>query len=346
MSGRAESKRFWRAGMLIRRLVLLLLLVCPLSLLPAKTQLKVSAATGWQSAERGGKQTLTRCGFSLKTRQALKNYFIRLQGRISPEFFGSGSDATSAFKISGSLSLERNTRQGRWLVHLTNKKFFYSLSQSQNISFDLLLGGLSFSRPAGKGRRWFAALNYWSRQNQTRPGTQVNAVQFNTGQSRQMSAVRISFRLLTEYFTVRPRYDASERRINRGWRCGPYAGWSYRKRFVFQGSLFYLYHYSLLTKKPANEWGGELVLGNVFHKRWSAFLYGRYQHISSFPRELPPSLLYAPADLENWLYGKVAFDVRRNWELFLKTGWLKDNLPATDNLLESTYAVIGVQWHK
>ncbi len=133
---------------------------------------------------------------------------------------------------------------------------------------------------------------------------------------------------------------------NNGWRFGPQINFNYLKDAVINFDYRFMFHSSSITNNPSYEQWLRLVAGKLLSERWSAFLlsdfyFRKFSLNQSGENNL--NLLYTPMDFENRIYLKVGYELNDFFELYIRTGYFKENLVSDKFSYSGWNALIGIE---
>ncbi len=326
----------------------LILFLCAVYLLPgaadAGLRVRLGLSGGPSISNRFSGQWIIRYSGQIQYKENFRSYFIRLKGRLTPEFY-LNSGENSIIKFSGTVTAGSNRSQTGWAVSLSSRKYFYRSTEFRDFSMEQFLLKTEMWRPKTPRSLWIGSMTYWSRASYSRPGARLQALLLSVGlRSFVNQNQMLSFSLQLERFMTAALYSDQTSDQNRGWRAGPVMAFNVIYPFILNGRLYVLGHYSQLSGKTSGVYGMDLVLGNVFKQKWSLFMLARFQKLHRLPAEFPSYLAYAPTEMENWLVCKLGYDLSASWEVFLRAGWMREELPEPDGPLINTHVLIGFHW--
>lgn len=147
--------------------------------------------------------------------------------------------------------------------------------------------------------------------------------------------------------TLRGQFVVTKRE-NFGWRYGPQINLNYLRKFVFNFDYRFLIHSSELTTYPSYEQWFRLAAGKMLSEEWSAFLLINYyiRKFKTSQANVESSLLYTPMNLENRIHIKIGYEINEGIELYLNSGYFKENLYKDDFSFEGWNALIGIEISK
>ena len=310
----------------------------------ANVRIRLALSGGPSVSNQFNGQIITNVSGQIRYKTRFQSYYLRIKARATPEFYLNGAES-SIFKFNGTVVVGSNLAPTGWQVSFAHRRYFYSSSAFRDFSFEQLsLTGNVWRRRTGQ-TFWLATLGYWSRVSYSRPGSRLQAAQAQAGIQINFATHRtLSCALQIERFYVSPAYSDQIADRNEGWRAGPVVNLNIRYPFVLNGSLYAAGHYSDLNGKTVPVYGLDLVLGQVFKRKWSLFMLLRWQKLTRLPEGYSPYLAYAPSELENWLALKLSYDLSPSWEIFLRAGWMRENLAELDSPLLNLHGLIGLRW--
>jgi|GEM_PF-1220562 hypothetical protein len=177
--------------------------------------------------------------------------------------------------------------------------------------------------------------------------------------SYSLSAItKIGYGIYTECFSVTGIPLSEGQQVNRtpgyagtvnqnnGWRFGPQIGFYYLKDAIVNLDYRFLIHISDLTSNFSYEQWIRLVAGKLFCDKWSLFLladlYFRKFNLNELA-ENNLNLLYNSINVDNHIYFKTGYDVSDHLEIYLRTGYFKENLVNNKYLYLGWNSILGLE---
>jgi len=320
---------------------ILLFFIANQALFAGNLYLKIASEAGIHQFENEISEPLIRLSGNLQFKQKFGQQFLKLQGRLTPEFIGLSGN-TSSLKFAGRLETGGNYAKGGWESHLRVKNYYYQLDDNNSVYFAVADFGASAFYRMQKTIFYTGKLNYLYRDLDTQPANHIDALRGAAG-LMFIGWHRTNLQLLMqiERFRISAR---NESKVNRGWRVGPAFSLSHQSKFLIRSTLRFLYHYSEIIPKPGKEFQGQIVFGKFLSPRLSLFAYLDYRLISKPKTDMPPALLYSSVNNENWYYLKLEFEPFKRFAVYAKAGYFRDVLPESQGTLSGMQGLIGISW--
>ncbi|MFO7445306.1 MAG: hypothetical protein R6W90_03025 [Ignavibacteriaceae bacterium] len=163
--------------------------------------------------------------------------------------------------------------------------------------------------------------------------------------------LRLGYGLYIEYFDIENEFSPdTESRIeilNSGYRWGPQLSLNYLQDFIFNFDYNFFIHNSDFTQAFSYEQLFRLVSGTIFLEDFSIFLlidyYKRNLKVKeNYSEGITP--LYVPMNLENRVYVKLGYDLSDLTELYIKAGYLKEDLYDNKYSFSGWHLLAGIQF--
>ncbi|MGD9900322.1 MAG: hypothetical protein AB7T22_14455, partial [Calditrichaceae bacterium] len=151
----------------------------------------------------------------------------------------------------------------------------------------------------------------------------------------------ISIEIYTENYEIQFESTGPEPARNTGWRIGP--GFSFHHKSVYYFNLSYqlILESSELSEEFSREHQIKILWGLFLSKKWSLFFYGDYRYYSDKGKDIPAELSYTPVNNENWYYIKLGYDLDIKKEIYIKTGYSKEDLIYSNRSLSGWQGLLG-----
>ena len=268
--------------------------------------------------------------------------------RIRPEFYGI-KNQLKTLKIRADAAYHQNEKTFNWGFRVNRQQYKFD---GRNIdlnydSFNLVLKGdlffidnLPLSIAAGYG---YQKINNDGSQDLDLYMLDLYTTK-NLGRFSYLSAG-----LYIEKFNVSGNnyiayYKSPEK--NDGWRFGPQLIFNYIKDLVINFEYRFLFHNSDLTRNVSYEQMLRFVAGKLFTEKLSGFiladLYFRNFRLNSIG-ETNLYLLYNSMNIDNRIYLKVGYDLSGLLEVYIRTGYSKENLIDNKYSFSGWNAVFGIE---
>lgn len=286
---------------------------------------------------------ITRLNGQLKLNYAKSTHEASLILNIHPEYLGR-KNKTGILKLKADgnyLNLYNTLNWGFSISVIKNNYFGDVLSVRYDIfSFQPFLLTTILDNPLNiffgytyQNINYSGSINYDLVFNETQY-TFINERYFTTGVG-----------IYTEKFNIENEYDLypSEKVKNQGWRTGPQVYIKYIKDFLISTSYRVLLHYSDAVENTSSEHQVTLVAGKIFLEKYSLFVLADF-YFRDF--RLKPSaqindLIYNPINQENKYSLKLAYELSRNTELFIRSGYSRENVDSFTNNIAGWSFTVG-----
>jgi hypothetical protein len=333
--------------------LLLFLLLTGRGTLYAQLKYQVYAESGYFNAKESGEaidsKLLTRLSGELKYEYTGKGSAASLWMNVRPEFYGSQNPQNIIKAKTGANYFCRKEKFG-YGIDLTGQRNSYN-NPGNDFRFDMLfLTGQSewyyineVPLLINAGYAWQQAVDD-NKQSYNIFFADVKAYQ---SLSQDM---RISYGIYFENFNINNDIDLLHKfgfnTKNTGFRWGPQAGISYLEDFIFDADFNFLFHNSEYTRSPSYEQLFRMLAGSIFLDNFSAFIlvdyYRRQLNLNDkFIDGVSP--LYVPLNMENRVYLKLGYDLSEITELYIKTGYLRENLYDNKYTFSGWHVLAGIQ---
>ncbi len=280
--------------------------------------------------------------FSDKIRDA------RIKIRIRPEFYGI-QNQLKTMKIRGDAFYHQKENIFNWGFRVNRQRYVFN---GRNIdlsydSFNLILDSdwflfdrLPFSFSAGYGN-----------QRINNDGSQdLDLYIFDLSARSNLSEFsKLSGGIYFESFNVSGAgniFYTNIRNNNAGRRYGPHIIFNYIKYTVINFEYRFLYHSSDLTRDFSYEQMISLVAGRFLTEKLSAFLltdlYFRHYNLNTGSTG-NLNLLYNSMNIDNRIFLKIGYDLSGILEVYIRTGYLKENLYENSYSISGWNTVLGIE---
>ncbi len=268
------------------------------------------------------------------------------QLRIKPEFYSS-SNVFSNLKFFFSGQYASKMSQGNWGVSLDARRFYY-FTDHEKFMFDLMnLNGFLIWAIRDRTNIIFN-LNYAYRDVSNSFDQSLDAL------ASQIKLLFPQFKLWNtgigwylEKFNIGEKdyiFSNNLRTKNSGWRYGPEISIDFRSKSVLSAVYRFLLHQSDITKQPSYEHQVRVLFGKLLSDRWAIFfLIDYYFNKFTFIDETNLNLLYSPVDNESVINLKLDYDINQNVSLYMKTGYMKENLLYSGFSTQGWQSILGIQ---
>ena len=250
--------------------------------------------------------------------------------KVRPEFYGFNNNFKSLkFKASGDYYQEEENMN--WGINLTGQKNYY---QNNNTDFNYSVFLLAINSDWFKFDDYPASIQF---------GYAYQTASENIEQNLDVLFLDMQiFKTLFPYnnsglgiyierFTIDNKYLNSftnSGSTNKGWRYGPQISFDYLENGVVSVEYRFLFHISQVTEYPSYEHWLRFIAGKIISGGWSIFLLADYYNRRFTLKEGQPVetfLIYNPIDNENKINVKLAYEINDGFEVYLKSGYFKEN---------------------
>ena len=273
------------------------------------------------------------------------NRSAQIELKIKPETFGF-DNALETLKFIGSANFYQREKYFTWGINFSrqaynynytedkiyldrnnlNSNLIYNISKSAALNFSL---GYTFQKVSNSGFQkidiFFADAKVYK----------SFSPYFNSG-----------FGLYFEKFNLNSDFVPPDSNSNKGFRFGPEVSINYLKNYVFKMEYKFLFHQSDYTNNPSYSQWFRLLAGKYLTENLSAFFLGdiylRNFKVKSVGDKYQ-SMLYTSANLENRVYLKLGYDISGSYEVYLKSGYFKENIFDSKYTFEGWNLLFGVE---
>jgi hypothetical protein len=289
--------------------------------------INIGIENGYFQSETLGDRLLIRLISRINYSQKFENNFINLKGRFSPELYGSSFDA-AAYKFNGEIELGGNIKSFHWLANLSTRNYFYRSNRFDNVTFNVFQINISLNRPVSEKNNLGILIDYYYRDNAEQPRSQLDNYRLAVSELYRINKSNfISFDVALEKYLINRDSTIYIFNENEGVRWGPVLSFNHRSGQIINASYELMHHQSDLFGWEYWEHRIHLLWGRYVTKRISAFLFINYlfrpdQH----PEDEYIDLAYTAANNETGYHIKLGYDFTRRMEIYIKTGYTKDEL--------------------
>ncbi len=281
----------------------------------------------------------------LKYDYAAENSNTTVKLNLRPEIFGlENSYSKLKFKAAGNYSLYRDIADYNFNIsYQLNNYNIDQLNTSQKI--------VLFKADAV----WYLLENYpmesslgYAYQNVDNNSFQEIDIIFLDLKFYQLlsSYLKISFGAYLEKFSIEAEMQnfwASNNK-NDGLRFGPQFTFNYLQEWIINFSYKFIVHESDYTRQPSNDHLVQLLAGRLIGKRVSIILLVDYfSRKYAIEENVSPNILYTPFELENRILIKTAYKVYNKNEIYLKAGYLSNNIYYENTKLDGWNIMLGFE---
>jgi hypothetical protein len=275
---------------------------------------------------------------------------------VHPEFYGSENIlSTLNFVADGSYrqaekSFDWGFRLNRWLDNFSGK----NIDLSYDVFNVLADGDLFFI----KNLPLSLSTGYGFQKIKDSTGQNLDFYLLDLRTSLPLSSItKIGYGVYSESFSVNGLSSSAGQLVslhsaqtgtinqNNGWRFGPQAGFYYLKDAIINFDYRFMVHISDLTNSFSYEQWIRLVAGKLLSDNWSVFLltdlYFRKFNLNKLG-ENNLNLLYTSNNVDNHVYLKAGYDVSDHFEIYIRTGYFKENLVNNKYLYSGWNTILGI----
>ena len=292
-----------------------------------------------------GDRLLIRWIGRLSYAQKFENNYINIKGRISPDLYGSGLDA-SALKLGGEINLGGNLKLVNWQANISSRNYYYRSDRFNDVTFNIFQLGFRLSHTISNKYSLNAGVDYFYRQNAEQPRNEIDDYRYSIAGVYKLNPSNIlSCELVIEKFLIQRRKTIFPQNENKGVRIGPVISYNHRSKHLINLSYESMNHTTELFDEEYWEHRIHVLWGYYFTKTWSVFLLANYlfrpdQH----PDETMIELTYTSANNETGYHLKLGYDFTKRTEIYLKAGYTKDELLYQNTDLAGWQYLIGMNF--
>ncbi len=291
-------------------------------------------------------QIMDRLFGAVRYRASVQNNFWNLRAWLKPEFYGF-NDGITSLKILADGQFIQTHPWGNlaFSTGIQNNSYHGS---NPDIGFNIfrLSGGINWKYKSG----WLASFS---------GGYAYRDISNNTHNSLDaLTAEAKLLRISSPFFNMggglyaenfRLKYAGSfvlglPQKLNRGWRAGPEISLEYQHRAALNIIYRTLLHSSDFTGSGSYEQWLRVVAGKIISRNWSLFLLIDY-YFSHLDYE-KQSASYAGdtwLNNENLVHLKLEHDVGSDVDLYLKIGYLREDLLTGERSLTGWQSLLGIE---
>jgi len=311
------------------------------SFLPAEAkefQLSLSAEEGIYKSSHQMPDLLSRLRAKLRYSKTVDNHHFKLKSRFGPVFF----DDNQIFKLYNEIHISRKAQNFSWLGRFYNKYFSYDLEGLRNTSVSISGIGVDLFLPRDINSGYIFSADYYYHKLNFSPASETDgfkgsaAVNWYLNKSTEFSAG-----IFVERYTITAKTFDNVPGRNSGWRFAPQISFRHSSLIMFDCSVSAAARQSELTKEYLKEYSLQAVGGTYLGKKASVFLFVNFHHSESKSQDIPIHLSYTPVNFESRIDFKIAYDVLKSSEIYLRTGYGRDELPGGILAVSGTEIIAG-----
>lgn len=335
--------------------ILFVIILLSLSNIKGQFKIKANAETGYFTSN--GTSIISQSDF-LNSIDSQFGYTYKdemrsaeIKFRVRPEFYGLDNPLRT-LKFGADGSYDQSEDSFNWGFELSRQLYNF---RGRNIdlaydSFNILAKGVLFpleTNPIGGT----AGYGYQKINNSITQDLEYYFVNFTSSITLSESS-KLGYGVYIENFSVSnetpslPGQISSFLTENEGWRFGPQVGFYYLKEAVLNIDYRFLVHNSGLTNNLSNEQWLRVVTGKLITDKWSIFLlvdlYLRNLKLNA-AGEKNLSLLYNSLNIDNRIYLKTGYELSDHFEVYIRTGYFKENLVANKYSYSGWNTLLGVE---
>ncbi len=262
----------------------------------------------------------------LKLIHSDKKYGWYLQTDVQPEIFFQSFNITALNWTANGQYLQKY-RRFNWSIKSDYRMNRVSVN-AFDLNYNVILAGVHANWYFKPGASLAFSAEFASRNLDAGLKNQLQAYILSAKWRRFLTlSTKFSAGIFAENFYIDGSGTDSGVRENNGWRLGPEVALDYKKRFVLNARYRLISHRSQLIDDPVLEHWMRFVFGKILSSRWSLFLLADfYIRNSSNQPEVNPNLLYTPLSNQNRFYVKLDQEFSRQVDIFLKIGYINEDL--------------------
>ncbi|MBD3225640.1 MAG: hypothetical protein GF313_13005 [Caldithrix sp.] len=310
--------------------------------LPAnQLNLQLATESGRNYSEFGQRKFVSRLIGRAQYQHNFDKTFVRFKTRFAPEFFDYDFQ-TNTLKFSGNVFVSRNLKNFTWQSRFFSKNYYYRSPAYNNISFHIFSLGSTVRYPVNQFVEVNWGLDLHLRDTSTDPHNRLNSIVGEIGtllNINQESNAQLD--LSVERFHIEERFAPTFSPLNSGWRYGPTIRLHHKSDYLYTLQYQYIIHSTELSSEFSDEHNFQMVWGLIFNKKWSFFLYLNYQFRDETKNEVPLNIAYSPINNENWYYLQLGYDILKHLEIYIKAGYMKDDLLYRELAIEESQFLLG-----
>ena len=268
--------------------------------------------------------------------------------RVRPEFYGLNNQL-STLKLRGDASYFQNEKAFTWGINLSDQKYEVK-SDNFNLTYNTFIlsgnyegyvnGKLPLNIILGYG---YQDIGYSGEQNLDLFFGDIKLFQLLD------ENLKVGYGAYIENFSITGRsiYNlVNSGEENKGWRFGPEISFNYLGDEIVNFDYRFLFHNSEFTNSPSIEHWFRLVAGKLITSRFSVFVLIDY-YIRNFKYKINADkysyLLYTTMNFDNRIFLKFGYEFNDNVELYIRSGYFKENLYSSKYNFDGWNALIGVE---
>jgi hypothetical protein len=272
--------------------------------------------------------------------------------KVRPELYGF-DDQVKIFRIRGNSRYSSEEKDFVWGINTVVQKQFY---WGNDFDFDndifflsgdlqlLLFDGYPLDIISGYAYQTFSAERK----------SEIDLLFAEAGSSFVLlPSVNLFYNIYAETFSIEGKsglFNSANILRNKGWRHGIKVSLKHIHHFTAGVDYRFLFHNSELTIQPSFEHWIRLFAGKMITQDLSIFaladFYFRKFTLSKKISDADLLFLYLPLNLENKFYIKTSYSAKENLELFIKSGYFKEDLFSAKYSLSTWYISAGIEISK
>jgi len=289
---------------------------------------------------------LARLDGSVQIRYKTLNRLAFLRLRFKPELY-SFTESMSSVKMLASGRFERDFRRWRWSAGGEVRQYTY-----HNLPADLTLkmysAFVNLNRQLFPGNLFLMHFSYYRREFANRSNNRLNAPVIRVQLIHRFSKyLRGSAGVYLLWFSIEDQQLQENRGTSDGVQRGPTVSLEYRRKILLNLDYHLLWHVSEQTLSPSYTQRLSFLFGKMLSSKWSLFFLINFSDNRFSLKDHPNlNLLFYPLENENRAHLKLQYDLSTNRALYVKIGYLKDNLVGQNISLSGWQAVAGFRFKK
>jgi hypothetical protein len=309
--------------------------------------------SGYYRSKNSITETQSRWGFNadgkLKYTYKSNSRIASINIRARPEFYNTESEFyTIKLRAAGNY-LQRGEKVD-WGINVIAQKFNFDISNSGYSNNSILFNG-ELSTFISDETLLRIRAGYSTRNVSTNSKLTLDLVSADVLLYEDIASFQIGYGIYLEKYNT---YNSVNEVFNslyssiKGFRIGPKISLNYVRDFIVKLKYEILFHNSDITEPTSYEHQVYLVAGKLLTSKLSAFFFLNYylSKLKYAEDYNESSLIYIPADIDNTAFLKIAYDLKENLELYIKSGYRKIELLQNSSALNGWSIILGLSFSK
>jgi len=287
-------------------------------------QLSLSIEEGIYNSSEQMPALLSRLRTKLRYSKTVDSHHFKLQSRFDPVFFNDDQ----IYKLYNEIQLSRRGSAFSWLGRFYHRYFTYDLAGQRNTSINISGIGIDFFLPRNKNSGYVLSADYYYHKLNFRPVSQTDGLKASAGINWILGkAAEFRADMSAERYIISAESFDNVPGRNRGWRFAPKLSFRYSSMVMFDCSLSAAVRRPEHTGRLIKEYSLQAVGGTYLGRKTSVLVFVNFHHSESKIKDIPIYLLYTPVDFESRIDFKMSYDVLKSSEIYLRSGYGRDELP-------------------